>query len=373
MPPLTPGVELDGPVPARAAAVRRRPDRDLDRHRPGARPGRRGRGPVPRGGTGRPRRVPRGGRRAGQADPRGIVSTYDTGQSADGLPFLVTERAVGPTLAELVERHGPMAPTRVVGIGAAAGPRPRGRPPGRHRARVDHRGRGAGREATTGPSSADSRRAACGPVSRAPPRTARRRPCPGPHARGGQRNRAGRGRVTGRRASRPGGPGRDPRQTSSSPPRRRKAPSPPPPGWPRSSSGWSATTVRPTAETPAVPAVPAAPTAPTGLPATSAGGRAGAIAGIAVGLLLAVAVGVAAYVLFNGRHVLPRPAGTRAGDDPDRCRAEPGRGAHGRPSRTPSTPSGTTRRWNRWSTTSMTATRRRSGRPRSTARRTSAG
>jgi serine/threonine-protein kinase len=47
----------------------------------------------------------------------GIVSTYDTGRSADGAPFVVTERAVGPTLAYLIERYGPLAPERVVHLG----------------------------------------------------------------------------------------------------------------------------------------------------------------------------------------------------------------------------------------------------------------
>jgi hypothetical protein len=47
----------------------------------------------------------------------GIVSTYDTGESADGLLFVVTERAVGPTLAELIDRHGPLSPVRAVHIG----------------------------------------------------------------------------------------------------------------------------------------------------------------------------------------------------------------------------------------------------------------
>jgi hypothetical protein len=48
----------------------------------------------------------------------GIVNAYDTGLSADGMPFLVMERSLGPTLAELVVRQGPLAPSRVVVIGA---------------------------------------------------------------------------------------------------------------------------------------------------------------------------------------------------------------------------------------------------------------
>jgi len=46
-----------------------------------------------------------------------IVSTYDTGRSEDGSPFVVTERAVGPTLADWIEDHGPVTPVRVVHIG----------------------------------------------------------------------------------------------------------------------------------------------------------------------------------------------------------------------------------------------------------------
>ena len=46
----------------------------------------------------------------------GIVATYDSGQ-ADGLPFIVTERSGGPTLAELIRRYGPLHPARVVTIG----------------------------------------------------------------------------------------------------------------------------------------------------------------------------------------------------------------------------------------------------------------
>jgi len=46
----------------------------------------------------------------------GIVATYDSGQ-AGGLPFIVTERAGGPTLAELIGRYGPLHPARVVTIG----------------------------------------------------------------------------------------------------------------------------------------------------------------------------------------------------------------------------------------------------------------
>jgi eukaryotic-like serine/threonine-protein kinase len=47
----------------------------------------------------------------------GIVNAYDTGVSAEGMPYLVTERAVGPTLADLLVQHGPLSPSRVVVIG----------------------------------------------------------------------------------------------------------------------------------------------------------------------------------------------------------------------------------------------------------------
>jgi eukaryotic-like serine/threonine-protein kinase len=46
-----------------------------------------------------------------------IVSTYDTGRSADGSPYVVTERPVGPTLADWIDRNGPVPPVRVVHIG----------------------------------------------------------------------------------------------------------------------------------------------------------------------------------------------------------------------------------------------------------------
>ncbi len=46
-----------------------------------------------------------------------IANAYDRGSTPEGLPFLVTERAVGPTLAELSARQGPMPAGRVAGIG----------------------------------------------------------------------------------------------------------------------------------------------------------------------------------------------------------------------------------------------------------------
>jgi serine/threonine protein kinase len=46
----------------------------------------------------------------------GIVATYDTGISAEP-PFVVTERPGGPTLTELVARQGPLAPRRAVTVG----------------------------------------------------------------------------------------------------------------------------------------------------------------------------------------------------------------------------------------------------------------
>ncbi len=46
-----------------------------------------------------------------------IVNTYDTGQSVEGYLFVVTERAVGPTLGEVIERHGPLPAVRAVYIG----------------------------------------------------------------------------------------------------------------------------------------------------------------------------------------------------------------------------------------------------------------
>jgi len=46
-----------------------------------------------------------------------IVNAYDRGFTSDGLPFLVTERAVGPTLADLTARHGALSGARVATIG----------------------------------------------------------------------------------------------------------------------------------------------------------------------------------------------------------------------------------------------------------------
>src|SRR5579863_4803214 len=47
-----------------------------------------------------------------------IANAYDRGSTSDGLPFLVTERAVGPTLAEIAARQGPLPAARVAGIGS---------------------------------------------------------------------------------------------------------------------------------------------------------------------------------------------------------------------------------------------------------------
>ena len=46
-----------------------------------------------------------------------LLNAYDRGFTGDGLPFLVTERAVGPTLAELEARQGRIAAARVAALG----------------------------------------------------------------------------------------------------------------------------------------------------------------------------------------------------------------------------------------------------------------
>ena len=46
-----------------------------------------------------------------------ILNAYDRGFTSEGLPFLVTERAVGPTLADVEARQGPLSAGRVVVVG----------------------------------------------------------------------------------------------------------------------------------------------------------------------------------------------------------------------------------------------------------------
>lgn len=46
-----------------------------------------------------------------------ILNAYDRGLTSEGLPFLITERAVGPTLADVEARQGPLSAGRVVTIG----------------------------------------------------------------------------------------------------------------------------------------------------------------------------------------------------------------------------------------------------------------
>jgi serine/threonine protein kinase len=53
---------------------------------------------------------------AGRLVHPGVVATYDSGL-ADDVPYIVTERPAGPTLAELLARQGPMPAARVVTIG----------------------------------------------------------------------------------------------------------------------------------------------------------------------------------------------------------------------------------------------------------------
>jgi serine/threonine protein kinase len=47
----------------------------------------------------------------------GIATTYDSGD-VDGVPYIVTERPAGSTLADIVETHGPLNASRTVGIGS---------------------------------------------------------------------------------------------------------------------------------------------------------------------------------------------------------------------------------------------------------------
>jgi len=254
----------------------------------------------------------------------GIVSAYDTGESADGLPFLVTERAIGPTLAELVERHGPMAPTRVAGIGAQLARALETA----HRAGTAHGSITAAavqvgsddRAKLSGFTSGGVRARLEGTPADAPgdvralARTLEVASATAPAAaasRGG--GRAGPADRAGTLADVLAAAASEGAVTSAS----RLA---------EELERLVGDDGPPTAETPAVPAVPAAPTAPTGLPATSAGGRAGAIAGIAVGLLLAVGVGVAAYVLFNGGTSSPGPPAPVPGTTPTAVGPSPGAG-----------------------------------------------
>src|SRR5581483_3824938 len=53
---------------------------------------------------------------AGRLSHPGVVATFDSGQ-VDGAPYVVTERPPGVTLADLLERQGPMPPARAIGIG----------------------------------------------------------------------------------------------------------------------------------------------------------------------------------------------------------------------------------------------------------------
>jgi hypothetical protein len=57
---------------------------------------------------------------AGRLIHPGIAATYDSG-SAEGVAYIVTERPSGSSLADVLERQGPLAPARIVDIGRQLG------------------------------------------------------------------------------------------------------------------------------------------------------------------------------------------------------------------------------------------------------------
>ena len=239
----------------------------------------------------------------------GIVRAYDTGESADGLPFLVTERSVGPTLDELVGLQGPMAPARVAAIGAQLA-----------RALEAAHGAGTAHGSVTPAAvqvAGDDRAKLTGFTSGG----VRARLAGAPaDPLDDVRALAGTLQVARRDAAAP-----DDTTTPST--RRRQTSSPTDPAGTlalvlaaaaaegaTSSAGELAeqlealaAEVPTTAETP--PVVAARSPARTG-------GRAGAVAGIVVGLLLAVGVAVTAYVAFNRTTSSPGPPAPVAGSTP---------------------------------------------------------
>jgi hypothetical protein len=266
----------------------------------------------------------------------GIVNAYDTGLSADGMPFLVLERSLGPTLAELVIRQGPLAPSRVVVIGVqiaqaldvahrngvvhgAVSP-PTVQVADDDRAKISGftasgmRTRLSGVTpdptddvdawarslvaALLGASSVDA--AATDPPGVGTEVPARARPPGAGPARAG---RAGAAAAVSARALRPGIP---PSLDAVLVGAQRGGPI-------TSAADLAAQLGRLELTDDARPALDGQPTPPLGTrgippPVRFDGGRAGAIAGVVVGLLLAIAVAVAAFVLF-GRGGTPSPSG----------------------------------------------------------------
>jgi serine/threonine protein kinase len=241
-----------------------------------------------------------------------ILNAYDRGLTTDGLPFLVTERAVGPTLAELEARQGAISAPRVTALGHqvalaldAA-----------HRHGTVHGDVGAHSVQV----SEDDRAKLVGFTEA------------GARARLAGETRTERddvdacarmlaGALTGN-AVVPAGPPFSPRSVSAGVP----------PSLDRvlvsAQEGGELATASELAqrlaalhlEDDARPMVDPRPTPPIGTqavppPTSTGGGRRGALAGIVVGLLLAAGVAVAAFVLFNqrGSPSLPTSSSTGGG------------------------------------------------------------
>ena len=237
-----------------------------------------------------------------------IINAYDRGSTADGLPFLVTERAVGPTLAELEARQGAVPPGRVTTIGQQVAQAL----DAVHRAGGVHGGVGPG---TVQVREDDHAKLTGFTAAGTHARLAGASPTPRDDVDACARTLAG--ALIGGASAAPAGP--------VSP--RAEAPGVPPSldrllvaaqgsGPIATAAELAARLASLSLDDDARPLVDPRPTPPVATPPVSATrpggtGRSGAVAGIIVGLLLAIGVGVAAFALFNrggsGNNTPPGP------------------------------------------------------------------
>ncbi len=223
-----------------------------------------------------------------------IINAYDRGTTTDGRPFLVTERAVGPTLAELQVRQGPLPAARVTAIGQQVA----------QALDAVHRGgnvHGAVGPGTVQVSEDDHAKLTGFTEAGARARVAGVSPDARDDVDACARTLAG--ALAGRPA--PDGPFSPRAETPGVPPSLDRVLVAAQRGGPITTAGELADRLgalaldddaRPLVDPRPTPPIAAAPVPPPPHPGP---GRGGAVAGVVVGLLLAVGVGVAAFVLFN--------------------------------------------------------------------------